>query len=79
MSDTATAAPAAEPTHTWLITLQYPVTNGYAVVTHNGTLTVAPGGTRERAYLDILEWLTQQRPELGRGNVLFFSLESYRL
>ncbi|WP_030062348.1 MULTISPECIES: hypothetical protein [Streptomyces] len=80
MSDTtATVARAAEPTHAWLITLQYPVHNGYAVVTHNGTLTVASGGTRERAYLDIRDWLTQQRPELARGNVLFFSLEPYRL
>ncbi|MER7579970.1 hypothetical protein [Kitasatospora sp. NPDC097691] len=79
MSDTATTAPAVEPTHSWLITLQYQVPNGYAVVTHNGTLSIAPGSNRERAYLDIREWLTQQRPELGRGNVLFFSLEPYRL
>ncbi|GHF27908.1 hypothetical protein GCM10018790_01620 [Kitasatospora xanthocidica] len=78
MSDTTTA-PATEPTHTWLITLQYPVHNGYAVVTHNGSITAAPGGNRERAYLDIRDWLTEQRPELGRGNVLFFSLEPYRL
>ncbi|GAA3019343.1 hypothetical protein GCM10010519_55920 [Streptomyces lactacystinicus] len=76
---TNTAAPTVEPTHTWLITLQYPVTSGYAVVTHNGNMTVAPGSNRERAYLDVREWLTRQRPELGRGNVLFFSLEPYRL
>ncbi|WP_327073848.1 hypothetical protein OG196_23475 [Kitasatospora purpeofusca] len=77
--DTTNPAPAPEPTHAWLITLQYPTHTGYGVVTHNGTITAAPGDTRDRAYLDIRNWLTQQRPELGHSTVLFFSLEPYRL
>ncbi|MGW3179670.1 hypothetical protein ACWDD9_10435 [Kitasatospora sp. NPDC001119] len=76
---TSTTAPDAEPTHTWLITLQYPVGTNFGVVTCDGTLTVPPGGTRARAYREIRDWLTQQRPELRDANVLFLSLEPYRL
>ncbi|MEU6967352.1 hypothetical protein AB0A71_06355 [Kitasatospora aureofaciens] len=78
MSDT-TAVPAAEPTHSWLITLQYPIPHGFAVTTQKGTLTVQPGTTRESAYLDIRAWLTQHQPEWADASVLFFSLEPYRL
>ncbi|WP_327678567.1 hypothetical protein [Kitasatospora sp. NBC_00458] len=79
MSDTSSTVPAAEPTHAWLITLQYPVPAGFAVTTQSGTITAAPGSIRQRVYVDIRDWLTQQRPELGNGTVLFFSLEPYRL
>ncbi|MFG3051407.1 hypothetical protein ACGFZP_10750 [Kitasatospora sp. NPDC048239] len=79
MSDTTSTTTVAEPTHAWLITLQYPVPAGFAIATHNGTITAAPGSIRQHVYLDIRDWLTQQRPELAHGTVLFFSLEPYRL
>ncbi|MET8623595.1 hypothetical protein ABZW30_07540 [Kitasatospora sp. NPDC004669] len=77
LSDTATSA--AEPTHFWLITLQYPVHHGFAIATRTGSSTLPPGSTRERAYVGIREWLEQREPQLGGASVLFFSLEPYRL
>ncbi|MEV7182685.1 hypothetical protein [Kitasatospora sp. NPDC093102] len=79
---TAGAIPAAEPTHTWLITLQYPLGNGgFAVTSRHGSSTFAPGSSRERAYVAIRVWLARYEPELAECNahLVFFSLEPYRL
>ncbi|MEV6464701.1 hypothetical protein [Kitasatospora sp. NPDC051702] len=69
----------AEPTHSWLITLQYPTAAGFAVATRTGTSAFPPGCLREHAYLGIREWLARREPQLGGADVLFFSLEPYRL
>ncbi|MFJ9460351.1 hypothetical protein ACIRST_35420 [Kitasatospora sp. NPDC101447] len=74
-----TAAHSAEPTHTWLITLQFPTATGYAVATRSGTSTFPSGSPRADAYVGIREWLEQREPQLGGASVLFFSLEPYRL
>ncbi|MET8698247.1 hypothetical protein ABZW10_05140 [Kitasatospora sp. NPDC004723] len=71
--------PAGEPTHSWLITLQFPIRNGFAVVTRHGSSVLQPGSSRERAYLGIRDYLARREPELADADVLFFSLESYRL
>ncbi|MFF4380315.1 hypothetical protein [Kitasatospora sp. NPDC001547] len=77
---TSTAAPAAQPTHAWLITLQRPLERGVlATFTTEGTYTALPGATRQKAYQEIRALLAKERPELRDANVLFFSLEPNRL
>nr|BFD92238.1 hypothetical protein KitaXyl93_35980 [Kitasatospora sp. Xyl93] len=73
---------AAEPTHTWLITLQFPHGNGgFAVATRHGSSMFEPGSSREHAYQSIRAWLARHEPELHERNahLVFFSLEPYRL
>ncbi|MFF3067159.1 hypothetical protein [Kitasatospora sp. NPDC057936] len=74
-----TATPATEHTHSWLITLQFPVGNGFAIATRSGNSTFPPGSPREHAYLGIREWLARREPQLRDASVLFFSLEPYQL
>ncbi|MEU8512522.1 hypothetical protein AB0C76_13130 [Kitasatospora sp. NPDC048722] len=78
MSDTA-PGPAAEPTHTWLITLQKPIGHGLSVVTMDGAYTVQPGDSRAIAYRKIRAWVDAKNPDMAGANVLFFSLEPNRL
>ncbi|MFF7994196.1 hypothetical protein ACFZDG_31000 [Kitasatospora xanthocidica] len=72
----------SEPTHTWLITLQFPLGNGgFAVATRHGSSTFSPGSSREQAYVSIRAWIARQEPELreSSASLVFFSLEPYRL
>ncbi|MFF2749508.1 hypothetical protein ACFVVA_28700 [Kitasatospora sp. NPDC058048] len=68
-----------EPTHTWLITLQKPLSYGVSTLTLNGVLTPEPGETRQSAYRKIRNSIDRQEPDMVGANVLFFSLEPYRL
>ncbi|MFF2626011.1 hypothetical protein ACFVUN_09605 [Kitasatospora griseola] len=79
MSDSTTSAPVEEPTHAWLITLQYATDRGFAVATRHGNAVIAPGRSREQAYIDLRDTLARCEPELRGASVLFFSLEPYRL
>lgn len=75
-----TAPVALQPiTYSWLITLQMPVGSGFGVITTDGTIPLAPGDSRTRAYRSIRAALTQQKPELANASVLFFSLEPDQL
>ncbi|MFJ9605451.1 hypothetical protein ACIRS1_03745 [Kitasatospora sp. NPDC101176] len=78
MSDT-TSGPAAGPTHAWVITLQKPLAHGLATVTVDGTYSAQPGDTRPIAYRKVRTWVDEQDPDMAGANVLFFSLEPYRL
>ncbi|MEV7600466.1 hypothetical protein AB0O91_24135 [Kitasatospora sp. NPDC089797] len=77
--DIPAPGPEFEPTHAWLITLQRPTGSGFAVATRSGTSTFPPGFPRPDAYAGIREWLERREPQLGGADVLFFSLEPYRL
>ncbi|MFJ8440103.1 hypothetical protein [Kitasatospora griseola] len=79
MPDATTTAPVQEPTHSWLITLQYPTSCGFTVATRHGTFVFPPGMSRDQAYIDLRDALARREPELRGGNVLFYSLEPYRL
>ncbi|NSC22608.1 hypothetical protein FM076_16085 [Streptomyces albus subsp. chlorinus] len=68
-----------EGTHHFVMTVQKPQAGGYAVATWHGDFTPRPGSTRREVY----EWLCEEHgrhfPDLARGVVLFFSLESNQL
>ncbi|MFD7448282.1 hypothetical protein [Kitasatospora sp. NPDC059827] len=68
-----------EPTHSWLITLQHPVPNGFTIATRTGSSTFPPGYPRQDAYTGIRDYLARREPLLAAADVLFFSLEPYRL
>ncbi|MEW1914641.1 hypothetical protein AB0442_40770 [Kitasatospora sp. NPDC085895] len=75
-----TTVTATQPIlHSWLITLQLKIGGGFGVLTTEGTIPIAPGGSRTGAYREIRAELARQNPDLEQANVLFFSLEPDRL
>ncbi|MGW8528964.1 hypothetical protein [Nocardiopsis sp. NPDC055824] len=72
------AATTATAYH-WVITLQKPIYNGFANRTNYGTLTAAPGETRERLFQQVIDLIISKVPEMAGANVLFFSLEPNEL
>ncbi|MEW1914182.1 hypothetical protein AB0442_38170 [Kitasatospora sp. NPDC085895] len=79
MPENTTTAPVQPVLYSWLITLQVKISTGFGVFTTEGTIPVAPGGSRARAYRNIRAELTRQNPQLEQANVLFFSMEPDRL
>lgn len=79
MPENTAAGTATTTTYSWLISLQMPIGNGFRVITTDGTIPLAPGDSRNRAYHKIRAALAQQNPELASAHVLFFSLEPDQL
>jgi len=69
----------ATTTYHWVITLQQPIRNGYTNSTNHGTVTAAPGETRQDLYAKTLGAVTSQNPRLDGAAVMFFSLEPNEL
>lgn len=68
-TDTATST---QRTHMYVLTIDVP---GRSAVTVDGTVTPAPGATRNDVYRDIKARTIRTYPEMARGIVVFFSLE----
>ncbi|WP_371670071.1 hypothetical protein OG985_21995 [Streptomyces sp. NBC_00289] len=73
---TAPAAPPAEDTHFFVLTLEKP---GRFSMTQEGTCTPPPGSSRRDMYRLIYQSVTAQDPNLSGASVGFFSMEPNRL
>ena len=65
-------APAPFGTHFWVMSVEKP---GLASVTRTGTYTPQPDSTREAAFAEIYQHVSEISPHLRGATVLFFSLE----
>jgi hypothetical protein len=79
-SEQTVPAPAAEPTHHFILTLQNQVRAGsLRVVTFQNAITPPTGWTRQQVYKTLYGQLTEEHPELQGAQTLFFSLEPNQL
>ncbi|WP_037613631.1 hypothetical protein [Streptomyces albus] len=66
-------------THHFVLTIQRPTVNGFAVATYHGDVTPGPSATR----MDLFNYLQAEHarhyPDTANGVVLYFSLEPNQL
>lgn len=65
--------------HHYLITLQIPVGQGFAIASRDGTWTPPAGATRADCYRLLREALADTDPQLATGSLLFFDIQPNRL
>ena len=73
---TAPATQTEQATHHYVLTLDMP---GRASGSWRGTLTPAPGTTRQAVLTQLLDQIHTDHPEFSRANIVFFSLEPNQL
>lgn len=68
-----------QSTHHYVLTVQKPLPQRFAVHTVHGTCIPASGATRKDVYEQVRADFDRTNPELTGGNVLFWSLEPNQL
>lgn len=82
--ETATTNAAQSTTNTtlnryvWVITVQWPVSNGHGSATFSNTVDIPSGASRMDVYMQIFE-LAKRETRAASLNVMFFALEPDRL
>lgn len=79
-TQTEGTAPAPQPTHHYILTLQAQTHPGsLRIDTFNAAITPPQGWTRQQVYKAIYSELTTEHPHLAGSNTIFFALEPNQL
>ncbi|MFJ7250142.1 hypothetical protein ACIQWA_36660 [Kitasatospora sp. NPDC098652] len=83
MSQTTAPAqtPASAPsqgTHHYVLTVQKPIHNGFAIQTYAGTFSPT-GMTRQDCYQWLMGEIVRQAPQMANASTLFFDVQPNRI
>ncbi|WP_335982455.1 hypothetical protein [Streptomyces sp. CA2R106] len=70
---------AEQPTHHFILTLQVPSPNGFAVCEFSNAITPPAGWTRAQLFKGLRDQIKQDHPEYRGATTIFFSLERNQL